>query len=315
MIPIVALDLGGTSLRAALFPIAQPPAVGRAKVPTPASEGPDAVIRRMIELVEEIRPPEALDLRLGVAAPGPLDPHAGVILDPPNLPGWSRVPLRARLEEHFRCPVALGNDANLAALGESRHGGGRGARNLIYLTISTGIGGGVISDGSLLVGARGLAAELGHMTVQPGGPVCGCGKAGHLEAVASGPAIARQAKSRIEAGESSSLAEPLHLKGELSAQDVGTAAHSGDRLARELVTLAGEAIGRHLASLVHAFNPEVIILGGGVSQIGHLLLDPLKTALHNQVIHPAYVEDLRVVRAELGDEAGLVGAMVLASEL
>jgi glucokinase len=308
----VAVDLGGTHIRAARFSSAVPIPDAQTKIPTHASEGPEAVVARIVEAITAVLPPSQSALRIGIGAPGPLDPAAGTILEAPNLPGFLDFPLRDRIRSHFDCPVALGNDANLAALAEWRFGAGRGTDHMLYLTISTGIGGGIISDGRLLVGARGLAAELGHMTVQPDGPRCGCGRPGHLEAVAAGPAIARRAAARVEAGERSSLAT---ARNRITAADVGRAALDGDALAAEVVAEAAEAIGAHLADLAHAFNPEVIVIGGGVAQIGDLLFNGIDRALQDHLMHPAYAEGLRILPAQLGDDAGLVGAMVLACDL
>ena len=205
MSQIVAVDLGGTNIRVAYFPKPEPPPSTQNKTPTLAHEGPDAVIERLSQAIEEQLPEDRPDISIGIGAPGPLDPKHGIVLKAVNLPGWEMIPLRSILEVRFVCPVFLGNDANLAALGEWRFGAGQGTSDLIYLTISTGIGGGVIVDSNLLVGSFGLGAELGHMTVEPNGPLCSCGKYGHLEAVASGPAIAKRAMARIEAGEPSSL--------------------------------------------------------------------------------------------------------------
>jgi len=311
---VVAVDLGGTNIRAAIFLTAEAKPTAIARAPTLAAEGPEAVIDRIIAAIQEVASGIEGGMRIGLGAPGPLDPKRGLVIEAPNLPGWVNIPLRDRLEQHFECPVALGNDANLAGLGEWRHGAGRGAHNLLYLTLSTGIGGGVIVDNRLLVGAHGLAAELGHMTVRPDGPLCGCGQRGHLEAVASGPAIARRARERLAAGEASALRAALDRDRDITAEDVGRAALAGDPLAIAVVAEAGAAIGTHLANLLHVFNPEVIVLGGGVSQIGAPLFGPIEQALRENVMHPAYLEGLRLERAALGDDAGLIGAMVLARE-
>lgn len=310
--PIVAVDLGGTSLRAALFESDSPTPIEHTKVPTEADRGPDAVIQRIIEAIESVLPESTTDIRIGVGVPGPVDPFAGVILEAPNIPGWKDIHLQRSLQDHFKRPVRLGNDANVAALGEWRHGAGQGSRNLLYMTVSTGIGGGVIADGRLLLGKRGLAGEFGHLTVDPNGPMCGCGQRGHLEAVAAGPAIARQANERLDAGEESSLKAQRESGTTITAVEIGEAAHQGDALAVDVLRQAGEHIGGALASLLHAFNPEVIVLGGGVSLIGAPLFEPLSKALHEQAMDPAYLDGLSVKPAALGDDAGLVGAMVLA---
>lgn len=312
---LIAIDLGGTSIRAARFAPGGPPPLAHVKTATLASEGPEAVIGRILHSIHQVAPAGTADLRVGVGAPGPLDPRRGVILEAPNLPGWVNLPLRDILQERLGCPVAVGNDANLAALAEWRFGAGRGTQDMLYLTISTGIGGGVIIDGRLLIGHRGLATELGHMTVDRDGPPCSCGHKGHLEALASGPAIARRAQELIERGNPSRLAAPLHAGVPLTAEAVGEAALAGDPLARQVLDEAGEAIGLHLASLMHAFDPEVIVLGGGVMRVGPLLRDAIERSLRSHILHPAYLQDLRLIPAALGDDVGLVGAMVLASQL
>jgi glucokinase len=312
---IVAIDLGGTSTRAAFYANAEPPAQAQHKLPTPSARGADAVLDRIAQAIEAVLPPGTRPDRIGVGAPGPLDPYRGVVIDTPNVAGMVNMPLRDRIAERFACPVALGNDANLAALGELRYGAGRGAKHLLYLTIGTGIGGGVIVDGRLLLGKRGLAAELGHMQVTTTGERCGCGQIGHLEAIASGPAIARTARQRLLSGEPSSMNLLPGSPDSLTTNDIGRAALQGDPLARSVLEEAGRAIGSALASLVHAFDPEVIVLGGGVSLIGPLFFEPIERSMRLHVMHPAYLEGLRLVPAELGDEAGLIGAMILAREL
>ncbi len=312
---ILAVDLGGTNIRVARFHSAEPPATTHTKTPTRAADGPEIVIARILQAIESIAPLSRGGMRIGIGAPGPLDPRRGVILEAPNLTGWRNIPLRDRVATHFGCPVAVGNDANLAALAEWRFGAGRGCTDLVYLTISTGIGGGVIADGRLLLGAQGLATELGHMTLQMGGPPCSCGQHGHLEAIASGPAIARIAAERLRAGGASSLSRFVTADRGPAAEEVGEAARQGDALARQVIDEAAEAIGCHVASLLHAFNPQVVVLGGGVMELGDLLLPRIQAAALAEALHPAYLDGLRIVRAELGDDVGLIGAMTLASQL
>ena len=314
MLGIIAVDFGGTSIRAAYFPSSQPPPTSQSKTATLASEGPDSVVPRLIQAIDSQIPNNGDEFKIGIAAPGPLDPRKGVIISSPNLAGWTNVPLRDQLSEHFDVPVFLGNDANLAALGEWRFGAGRGTDNMIYLTISTGIGGGVIADGQLLLGARGLAGELGHLTVVSNGPTCGCGIKGHIEAIAAGPAIARNALSQLEAGQYSTLKDTLGAQGEITSVDIGKAAQAGDELAISVIEEAGFHIGHHLANLAHAFNPEVFILGGGVSLLGDLLFESIRRSLREHIMDPAYLDGVHVLPAALGDDAGLVGAMVLASQ-
>ena len=314
MSTILAVDFGGTNIRVALFEEPTPPPTRQIKTATLAKEGPDLVIKRLLAAIAELMPDDPDQVRIGLAAPGPLDPEQGVILRAPNLPGWHHVPIRHLLSEEFNCPVFLGNDANLAALGEWRHGAGIGCEHLIYLTLSTGIGGGVISHGRMLTGRRGLAAELGHMTILSDGPACSCGGSGHIEAAAAGPAIAREAERRLQNGEESTLSQSLEQGIEITPVEIASAARAGDRLSLDVLEGAASLIGKHLANLAHAFNPELFVLGGGLSAIGDLFLDPIRRSLSRHVMDPSYMEELRVVPAALGDDAGLIGAMVLADQ-
>lgn len=258
--------------------------------------------------IEEIWPQNDTILGIGVAVPGPLDPETGVISFAANIPDWENFPLKEKLEAHFHVPAAVGNDANMAALGEWKFGAGVGHSNLIYITISTGIGSGIICDGRLLLGERGLAGELGHITVIPeNGPMCGCGKRGHLEAVASGTGIARYVADQLSKGRSSQI-----LKEQPSAKEISEAARQGDELAGEAFQRAGTFLGRSLADMLHIFNPSILILGGGVTQSADLMFEALHTAIEESVISPDYTRDLVITSPALGDDAGLQGARGLA---
>ncbi len=302
----LSADIGGTRLRAASFAAEGVKPLRRAALPT---HGDEPVLERLKRLLRSVQPDGGALLGIGVASPGPLDPVRGVVLEAPNIPGWRNLPLKTLLEAEFGAPVAVDNDANLAALGEWRYGAGRGHHHLLYLTISTGIGAGVIVNDRLLHGACGLAAELGHVTVAPDGPLCGCGQRGHLEVVASGTAIARMAAEALAAGKASALAALPHAP---TAADVAAAAQAGDPLARRIFAEAGAHLGRALADFLHIFNPSVVILGGGVVQAGDVLLRPLKDALSAHVMTPAYLDGLTLTTAALGDDAGLLGALTLA---
>jgi glucokinase len=263
---------------------------------------------RLAQLIRSVIPATEDVISITVATPGPVDPYAGVIARTPNIPGWEDFPLQQRLEDDFRAPAHLGNDANLAALGEWRFGAGQGHSHLLYLTLSTGIGAGVIVDNRLLLGAHGLAAELGHVTVAPEGPLCGCGQRGHLEAVAAGPAIAAYVRELLAEGNTSVLADAP----ELTARAVGAAALAGDPLAQHVLARAGEMIGMAVADFLAIFNPTIVIFGGGVSFSGEPLLGPLRESLRAHVMDPAYLDDLVITTAALGDDAGLLGALALA---
>jgi len=301
---VVAVDLGGTYIRSALIN-EKGQILARAERETLAQEGPEPVIGRIEASIRDVaKGTEAIS----IAAPGPLDPWKGIIHQAPNLPGWREVPLADILHRAFKVPVYLNNDANLAALGEHRFGAGQGVNDLIYLTISTGIGGGIISQGRLLMGARGLAAEVGHMTLEPEGPPCGCGGRGHLEALASGTAIARRAVEEIKKGAETSITRLV--EGELSevaAKVVAQAAQAGDPLANSIFKEAGFYIGLGITNLLHILNPQLVILGGGVSKAGDLLFEPIRATVEARAI-PSIQEGVKIVPSALGDDAGLLGA-------
>jgi len=302
---IIVADVGGTQMRVAALPR---DGIHPIKHRVAATQSPSgSAFERFVALINAVWPNETVEA-ISVAAAGPLDPETGTILSAPNIPEWINFPLGERLAENFGVPVYVGNDANLALLGEWRYGAGQGHHDLIYITISTGIGGGVISGGQLLLGQRGLAAELGHVTVLPGGPLCSCGQRGHLEAISSGLAIARFVNEQLAEGEASIL----KMSADLSAREVAKAARRGDPLAKAAYTRAGEYLGQALADFLHIFNPSIVIFGGGVSRSGALIFDPLKDALYKQVMDPDYVKNLVLTTARLGDNAGLIGAQVQA---
>ncbi len=307
---ILCADLGGTRIRAALC-TAEEGIICRTSTPTMAKEGPEKVIERLagqMRRAAESVPPEEI-LAAGIAAPGPLDPWKGVVRGAPNLPGWQNVPLAETISKKLGLPTFLGNDANLAALGEHAFGAGRGVDDMIYITVSTGIGGGIISGGRLLLGSRGLAAEVGHQTLEAHGVRCNCGNIGCMEAYASGTAISRRAREAVEAGLETALAELETI----TARDVADAARSGDRVAREIMNEAGFYLGVGIVNLLHLFNPSRIILGGSVTKSWDLFADTMWDAIRSRAQAP-YLEGLEIVRAALGDDAGLMGAMALVLE-
>lgn len=305
----LAIDLGGTELRAALV-TTEGDVAGFAATPTDARGGPDAVIAQMIGLVEKVRAeaPGARPVGLGIGAPGPLDPEAGIVVDAPTLSGWQDVPLVAILTERLGLAVKLENDANAAALGEWRFGAGQGTQSMVFITVSTGIGGGVIVDGRLLHGRRGLAGEIGHMAVSDRPERCACGATGCWEALASGTALSREAAQRVRSGQAPALAA-LAGDAPVTARHVGEAARAGDAEALGLLDAEARWLGIGLTNLLHLYSPERLILGGGV---GNLL--PLMRATIGQTIReramPAF-RDVPVVGAALGSHAGLVGAASL----
>ncbi|MBA3531310.1 MAG: ROK family protein [Ardenticatenales bacterium] len=307
---VIGVDLGGTHLRAALVDETGQ-IIEQLKRKTMAELGVAGVINRLAEAVQEVLshlPPQAQVLGVGAIAPGPLDPFNGIVYQAPNLLGWENVPLADELHQRLQLPVWIGNDANLAALAEHRFGAGRGYHHIIYITVSTGIGGGIIVDNRLLLGSRGLAAEVGHMQIVPDGPRCGCGNRGCVEALASGPNIASEAAARLTNRGASML---QGLDRAPTTEEVVQAAREGDILALDVLARAGEFIGMAMANLVHLFNPQRFILGGGVSNAGEMLFGPIRQTTQARTMS-AYHSTFDVVPAALGDEVGVLGAAALA---
>jgi glucokinase len=308
---VIAVDLGGTRIRAALSNL-EGHFLRRLEWSTEAERGRDAALERIVALIQEVRGdvPHGELLGVGVGTPGPLDPRAGLVLSAPNMPGWNDLPLRTILEQQIGLPVRLVNDANGAVLGEWLFGAGRGRQNLIYVTISTGIGGGVITDGHLLLGHCGLAGEVGHMTLQADGPRCNCGNYGCWEALASGTAIAREGAAAARDGRSPLLAELCQGQPEqVDARMVGQAARQGDPVAGQIVKQAARYCGVGLVNLLHLYSPEIILVGGGVSKMGDLLFQPMCRIARKQAM-PAY-RGVPIEPASLGEDMGLLGAVAL----
>jgi glucokinase len=301
----IAIDIGGTQMRVARFREGdlEPVEFIRGRTQQDGLFPQD----NLVSLIKSVWPSDEKVYGIGIASPGPIDMNKGVIITAPNIPQWNHFPVVNYLTERFQVPVYLDNDANLAALGEWKYGAGRGHHNLVYITVSTGIGGGIIIDDRLLHGERGLAAELGHITVDPSGPRCGCGQYGHLESFASGTAIARNAKEAISKGVETILPKDQNI----TAKTVAEAAVSGDDLSQKIFTEAGTYLGRAFADYLHIFNPSILIIGGGVALCGDLILTPIKEAIQKYVISAEYLQDLVIAVAELGDEPGLKGALAM----
>ena len=300
-----AVDIGGTHIRVAMYEPDSTTPVSHHRTRSQANE--PGVFDRLVQAIESVWQKDRVKA-IGIASPGPLDPHTGTILATPNIPQWKNFPLAPNLSKHFGVPVYLDNDANMAGLGEWQYGAGKGHHNLVYITISTGIGGGVISHDRLLQGFHGMAAELGHMIIDPKGPPCGCGYHGHVESFSSGTAIARYVNEQITAGTKSMLqAHPS-----LNTAQVADAAREGDPLAISAFRRAGHYLGIAMANYLAIFDPSILIFCGGVSQVGDLLFKPFEESLHKHTFHPHYLDDLVITKAALGDNAGLMGALAWA---
>lgn len=304
----IAIDLGGTQLRAALVDGAK--VLRRAAEPTDAVGGPDAVLDQMRRLIAGVEgdADHAQVAGIGISAPGPLNGETGTILHIPTLPGWDDYPLRDRLRHATGRAVVLENDGISAAVGEWRHGAGQGLDHLVYVTVSTGIGGGVIADGRVLHGRRGMAGHVGHFTMTPDGPRCPCGVIGCFEAHASGTALGKRARAAAIAHPESALGA-LAREGHVDARHVVAAAREGDAVARALIDEEAWLLGRGFASLVHLYSPERVIMGGGVVS-GFDLMEARIYRVMRENLMPAF-RDVVVVPAGLGENAGLVGAAAL----
>jgi glucokinase len=304
--PVLALDVGGTKLAAGV--VAPDGAVqSYVQVETGVDEGPTAVVKRLLDLGEQAAAEAGLAVAaVGIGCGGPLDPVNGVILGPPGLPGWDYVPLGQLVAERFQLPVYVENDATAAALGEYRWAGW-GVQNLVYLTVSTGFGGGIVVNGKLFLGAAHQGGELGHVVVDWQGRQCGCGARGCAEAYVSGTSIARRA---IEAatGTSSTLAGRA-----ITAKDVAEQARAGDPVARAVWDETTAMLGRMVAVLVNVCEPELVVLGGGVTRAGDQLLVPVREAALQQAMPPAAAA-CDVVLSRHGDAVGVLGAAAIAYE-
>lgn len=316
---IIGVDVGGTQLRAVLADDAGK-IRKRIAVPTNSFEGRDAVLNRIRQLIRDVcRECEWDQIRgIGIGVPGPTDPFAGLVVIAPNIPGWIDVDLLGELSPFFDCPIFVGNDANLAGLAEHRFGAGQHCAHMIFLTVSTGVGGGIIVDNRMLLGKRGFGAEVGHMTIEARQAPNAEGILGTLEDLAAGPGIARRAKAALRKGAISSLLGTVN--GDIDAitpKLINEAAHAGDPFAIEHFRQTGYYLGVGITNLLHIFNPERVVIGGSVwLHAGGLLAVPVWDTIRSRAKSPDYYEDLQIVSAALGDDAGLLGAVALAqSEL
>lgn len=312
---MIGVDIGGTNLVVGVVPCAGGRPLAITSRPTRSDRGADAAVDDIGTMADAVVA-EALAshggsrarvIGVGVGCPGPLDLARGRIIETPNL-GWRDYPIRDRVASRLGLPATLDNDANCATYGEWWQGAARGAQSVVGVTIGTGVGGGLILDGRLVRGASGGAGELGHTTIDIDGRLCGCGNRGCLEAYASGTSIAARAREGIEAGASSEITRLVD--GDLSritALTVYDALLLGDLHAREVLLETAELLGAGLASVINLFNPEVIVIMGGVTKAGEHLLSPLRSAVRRRAFASA-VDACRIVPGELDGAAGVVGA-------
>ena len=308
----IGVDLGGTKIETVVADAAGN-VYGEDLRPTLAAQGPDAVIARIVDSIRQacksanIAPSDTLGI--GISSPGPVKPKEGIVTDAPNLPGWHNIHITKLVSDAVGLPTLLENDANAAAYGECLFGAAMGLKHVVYVTLGTGIGGGLILDGKIYEGASGAAGEVGHLIVLPDGPVCNCGNRGCVEALSAGPAIARDAAALIAAGNAPVLAE-LAAGKTLTAEIVLEAARQGDVEARGVLRRAGYYLGLGLTGLLNTFDPQALILGGGLTNLGDFYLAPaIETARAGAF--PQIIADVLITTAKLGNRAGALGAAAL----
>ncbi|HYH01890.1 MAG TPA: ROK family protein [Bacillota bacterium] len=308
----IGVDLGGTKI-ASVLTDSTGQIVASDKRPTNAAAGADEVVANIFDSIRSITKGVSQECLqgIGIASPGPVDIKQGVIIDAPNL-GWKNFAISEVLEAEFQIPCLLENDANAAAIGEWVFGAGKGLHDLIYITVSTGVGGGIICNNQILHGRDDAAGEIGHIIVEADGPYCKCGKKGCLEAISSGTAIAAAARRLIGEGRPSSILTKVQNNPALiNTQIVAAAAAEQDPLAVEILNRAIYFLGIGVANLIQIFNPELIIIGGGVSKIGSILYEGVwQVVVENTFAHT--VKDLMIVPPGLGDACGTIGAAALA---
>ena len=308
----IGVDVGGTNIKVALVD-KKGNIVYSNTVPTRAEMGYEYTIsnikQAIYELMKETKTSKEVIEGIGFGFPGQVDCERGIVRLAPNIPGWVNVPIASIIEEEFGIITKIDNDVRCAALGELNFGAGKGCQNLICITVGTGIGSGLIINGKLVRGASNAAGEIGHIKLQmQGGPICGCGDTGCLEAFASGPSIVAMAEQYILGGKSTKYRELANP--DITPYVVAEAAKQGDSVAKRIYEIIGEYIGIGMASVVNLLNPEKIVIGGGVADAGDLLIAPIKRTLKERAM-PIQAEAVEIVSAELGNTAGVIGASLL----
>ena len=311
----LGIDLGGSKVLAAVVD-PQGKMLSSHENVTPATSEREILIQSVVNSAHRALSQAGIGISevcaIGVGAAGISNPEAGILFTSPNLPGLRNVLLRDIMQDRLGKKTFLINDADAAALGELYFGAARNIRNFIYITLSTGIGGGIIIDGKIYSGAIGIAGEVGHMTIDHNGPVCNCGGRGCWETLASGTALAREARKQIEGGARTSILEYAEGNMEkITAQAVHGAAQQGDNLARDLIARTGYYVGVGLASLINIFNPDLIVIGGGLASIGDMLLKPAFKVAGERAFKEAF-QAVRFVPAGLGENSGVLGAAAFA---
>jgi glucokinase len=308
-----SVDLGGTTIACALAD-REGKVAAEGTIATEGYAGPQGVLERMARVINDLAGQAGCKPSgVGVVVPGLADVKNGVTKFLPNMPGkWRDVAVRQILEPLVGCPVYLLNDARAAALGEMTFGHGRSVRSMVFFTLGTGIGGGIVIDGRLLLGPLGAAGEIGHMTIIPDGPSCGCGSRGCLETLFSGPALTGEGVRLVRSGQAPKLYEMVGGDcGKVTPKEMGLAAAAGDAMLREVIVRHAEYLGIGVANLVTSLDPDLVVLGGGVAEMGALLFDTVRETVKKRVVMVP-TERLRIERSMVGERAGMLGGVALA---
>jgi glucokinase len=306
---VIGIDLGGTKICGAIASF-EGDIISKYTISTKAEEGEKAVLERIITVIEKVIEESKLDkdeiISIGIGSPGPLDAKEGKIITTPNLP-FKNFNIVKPIKDKFNIPVYLDNDANAAAIGEYVFGAGKGTDSMVFITVSTGIGGGAVLNGKVYRGNTCNALEIGHMTIEKNGPRCNCGNYGCAEALASGTAIARFAKEAVEKGETTSLSSFEKI----TAYEVFKEAEKGDSVAKSVLNKALNYLGICVSNIIASFDPEMVIIGGGVSKGGAIVFDKVKDVVQQRCFKVMW-ENTKIVPAALGTDAGVIGAVALA---
>ncbi len=304
---IIGVDLGGTNLKAGVL-TDDGEILHRCQRRTESDKGPEKVCDNIAAAVKECRKAASENQHvagIGIGTPGPLDLSQGVVRFAPNLPGWDDVPLRDMIQERTGLRCVMENDANAAALGEQWLGAGHGCSSLVLFTLGTGIGGGIVLDGEVWHGYDDGAGEIGHMSIDPEGPRCGCGSWGCIEAFASATGMVRRMEQAIESGTNTCLAD---TRGDLTAKKIYEAAVDGDAAASKNIHMTGYYLGVAVSNIMHILNPEVVVFSGGVTAAGNMLLNPIRQTARERTME-ACRRDVKIKLAELEENAGIIGAV------
>lgn len=310
----IGIDVGGTNVKIALVD-GEGKIIYSNSVPTYAQMGYEYTVNNIKQAIRDLMKETNTDAKeiegIGFDFPGQVDYKTGVVKLAPNIPGWINVPIAQMIEEEFNIPTRIDNDVRCAALGELKFGAGKGCENFACITVGTGIGSGLVINGQLVRGAANAAGEIGHIKLQMnGGPICGCGDTGCLEAFASGPSIVAMAQEYLKGGKSTKFREMAGADGEITPYIVAKAAEAGDPVAKRIFEIVGTYIGMGLVSVINLLNPEKVIIGGGVAAAGDLLLDPIRKTIKERAMVVAG-NSVEIVPAELGNSAGVIGASML----